>query len=239
MEENTKPDFEKILRAACDFQAASLVSREATREAYRKLETNEENILRILIDGLIAKLANTITTKIETVDEKQSYQIGLITSFVRTHYLISDMVMCGDLIEAQTLIRKQLESLTRMHELDSKPLLKLLRKTPNVINVFQRAGKAVYPQLSEVAHFGTPRVAEFLHIFETEEINAPHLLPAFNKYALGCFDLNAFVAIYFIAWFIDKLKVFYKDYDAQEDSSTFVYIFKLAEDTGVIKVDKT
>jgi len=103
-------------------------ARKIARDAYRGAETNEENVLRISIDGLVAQLAHNMTGRIEITGEKSSYQISLVTSYIRSHFLINDMIMDGDIVEATTLIRKQLESLTRMHELDANPLMKLMKK---------------------------------------------------------------------------------------------------------------
>jgi len=227
-----------LLPAACDFQGDSMKAREVTRAKYREVETEEENTLRISIDGLIAQLANNMTDKIEETDEKVSYQISLVTSYVRSHFIINDMILDGDIVEATTLIRKQLESLTRMNELDSKPLLKLLKKTPNVINCFKRPGKKIYPHLSEVAHFATPRVGELLHVVEDGELVGPSLHPQYVKAAHGCFDLQALVTIYFLFWFIDKQESWYPEIDKTEYMAVLYSTFQMALDSGVIVNDE-
>jgi hypothetical protein len=43
----------------------------------------------------------------------------LVTSYVRTHFIVTDLILNGDLVEAVTLIRKQLESVARLNELES------------------------------------------------------------------------------------------------------------------------
>ncbi len=87
---------------------------------------------------------------------------------LRLFPLFRSAILDGDLIEAYTLIRKQLEKLTRLNELDNRPIEKLLNKTPNIINLFGEAGKELYSELSEVAHFGHSRVSEFIS-FETKD----------------------------------------------------------------------
>ena len=140
-------DIEVLLKCAVDFLTESLRAREHAKEQYKKNETNDENSIRALIDGLIAKLALKMTAKIEHTTPEISYQLGLSASFIRTHFLISELFMNGDILEAITLIRKQLESVTRMYELDSKPLQKVLKKTPNVQKIFRNSGKKTYPLL--------------------------------------------------------------------------------------------
>lgn len=227
-----------LLPAACDFQGESMKAREVARDKYRQTETEEENTLRIFIDGLVAQLANNMVNKIEDTDEKVSYQISLVTSYVRTHFIINDMIMDGDIVEATILIRKQLESLTRMNELDSKPLLKLMKKTPNVINCFKKPGKKIYPHLSEVAHFATPRVGELLHVVEDGELVGPSLHPQYVEAAHGCFDLQAFVTIYFLFWFIDKQEAWYPEIDKTENMALLYSTFQIALDSGVIVNDE-
>ena len=83
-------------------------------------------------------------------------------SYVRTHFIVTDLILNGDLVEAVTLIRKQLESVARLNELDQRPLHKLEGKTPNIRMFFEHGGGEMYGHLSEVAHFSKPRVSELM-----------------------------------------------------------------------------
>lgn len=228
-----------LLPAACGFQDESMRAREIARDVYREAETNEENVLRISIDGLIALLAHNMTGRIEITGEKSSYQISLVTSYIRSHFLINDMIMDGDVVEATILIRKQLESLTRMHELDANPLMKLMKRTPNVINCFKSMGKKIYPHLSEIAHFATPRVGELLHVGEDGELVGPSLHPRYTKAAHGSFDLQALVSIYFLFWLIEKQKTWYPNIDSTTNMAVLNSTFEIALDSGVISNGET
>ncbi len=233
----TKEIIEDLMENACSYQGKCLEEREKVRELYKKKEKEGENTLRMFIDGLMAKIAQEqASRKIDNTNEKISYQIGLSTSFVRTHYLINDLFMQGDLIEALTLIRKQFESLTRLHEIDSKPLLKLHKKTPNVCNIFKKAGKQIYPRLSEVAHFGTSQVSEFLKVVEDGDLLGPSLIPAYHDYSLACFDLNCFMAIHFLFWFLDKQKGFHDDFKGEVEQEILRQITHLAYELGVLRL---
>ena len=161
--------------------------------------------------------------KFENSTEQISYQLSLSASFLRSHFIINDLILNGDLIEAFTLIRKQLEILTRLHEIDKKPLFKLLKKTPNVVNLFKDGGKQLYPTLSEIAHFATPRVGELLTVktFDDGSIG-PSVHPAYNIDALACYDRHAYVSIYFVFWFMEFLKKIYgHSYECESDEMTF------------------
>ncbi|NOT94354.1 hypothetical protein [Ferruginibacter sp.] len=232
-----KANVEDLMRHACDFQADATIAREETKEKYRKSEPDAHNTFRITLDGLIARTIQQLANKIDTPTEKISWQISLAISFVRTHFIINDMIMYGDLIEAFTLIRKNFESVTRLHEIDDKPLLKLLKKTPNVINIFKEGGKQLYPTLSEIAHFGTPSVGELLTVNSHDDGRVgPSLHPAFNVDALGCYDRHAYVSIYFVFWLIQFLKSVYGEkYDHDKDEKTFFIMTGIAEDSGIIQ----
>lgn len=230
---------DRLLRAACDFQAKSMAASEACRAEYRSKESNEENVLRILIDGQIGVLAEQMTKKVETVSDSTSYQIGLSASFVRTHFVVSDFILDGHLLDAIVLIRKQLESLARLHELDSKPLLKLRGKVPNIQNIMKGAPGTMYGHLSEVAHFSTPRVAELLHVVQQGELIGPSLVPVYSEQSGACFDMNCFVAIYFIAWMVETLPRWYPGYDNTEAQELLGRTVMNALDCDVIRVPES
>ena len=147
--------------------------------------------------------------------------------------------MEGDLIEALTLLRKNFESTTRLYEIDKAPLAKLHKKTPNVINVFSKGGKQLYPTLSEIAHFGTARVGELLTINSSDGKTGPSLYPAYNSNALECYDRHAFVSLYFVFWLIEFHKKVYKEkYNAKKDEKTLYHLLDLAKDCGIIVLDE-
>lgn len=73
---------EKLLNSACKFQGASLEARENCRERFSREESNEQNILRIGVDGMVAMLSEKVGTPIAEVTEESSYQIGLSASFI-------------------------------------------------------------------------------------------------------------------------------------------------------------
>lgn len=233
----TEEIVEELIKNACEYQARCIESRDQTQEIYKTHEEEGANSLRTIIDGLIAQMAiEQSSKKIKNTNEKISYQISLLTSFIRTHYLISDLFMQGDVIEAMTLIRKQFESLARLHEIDSKPLLKLHKKTPNVCNVFKKAGKMIYPQLSEAAHFGTPNVGKLLQEIEDGDLLGPSLIPVYHESSLACMELNCFMAIHFLRWLIDKHKEFYEDFNGKKEESILAHITYKAFELGIIRI---
>jgi hypothetical protein len=85
--------MESLMKDACEFQGMSLASRQKSSEEYRKKETDSESALRVMLDGLMARLACHMQNKIEVTNEKISYQISLSSSFVRTHFIINDLIL--------------------------------------------------------------------------------------------------------------------------------------------------
>lgn len=228
-------DIDRLMKAACDFQAQSQQARELCRDQYRNKETNEDNSIRILIDGQIAYLATKTTEKIPQTSPEISYQIVASASIIRTHFVISDMILNGDLVEAATLIRKQLEAVSRLLELDAAPIEKLLGKTPNIGMVLKRGTGRIYGILSEVAHSATPDIAEYLHVVESGDQIGPSLMPRFTDKSRLCCDINSFLALYFLAWFIQKLSNWYPTYDNSNDMEVLTYTYMLAKEVDLIR----
>lgn len=94
----------------------------------------------------------------------------------------------------------------------------------------------IYGDLSEIAHFAKPQVGELLHVFEKGELVGPSLYPVYNERSHACFDLQAFIAIYFVAWFIEKLHGWYPAYNNTEDRELVGYIVAIANKAGVIRL---
>ena len=227
---------EKLALIAVDFQGLSEKSRAETRETFKEQESNGISAIRLVLDGQIARLFLRFREKIENSNEKISYQLSLSASFIRTHFLINDLIISGDIIEALVLIRKQLENFTRLIELDETPLAKLSRKTPNVFNTLKNMGKSLYKELSEVAHFGTPRVGELINLEDIEKgKSGPSIFPVFSNRLNDVYKKHSFISIYFVFWIINFLKEIYKtDYNSSNDEMIIIEIFHLAKKEGII-----
>jgi hypothetical protein len=231
----TEQQADRLLRTACNFQGMAIQAREKCRDEFRLAEREDDNTLRILVDGQIAALVPTLSNPIPNVNPSLSYQVGLVTSYTRTHFLVTDLILNGDLIEAVTLIRKQLESLARLHELDHKPLDRLQGVTPNVGMFFRHGGGAIYGHLSEVAHFSRPRVSELMHVIQDGERTGPSLYPTFTEYSFACLDMHHFVSIYFLVWITEKLKELYPGIDVRESLTLLKQTIVFAKSIGVIR----
>ena len=210
-----------LLTSACDLQGEIRQARTNCRETHRKLESNDQNILRIAVDGLLAVLARRMFTKIETVTAEISYQIGLSASFIRTHYLCTDLLLEGEQIEAVVLLRKNLEVLARLIELNDEPLDNLLKKTPNVKHVLVNGTGKIYGHLSEVAHFSTPSATDLLYVTTIDERRGPSLVPVYQNSIAEYIDLSHFLALRFAQWKLQRFAVWHvgADFSAEHEAA--------------------
>jgi hypothetical protein len=229
-------DFKDLLTAACNFQARNEIARNECRETFKTKESDTDSGLRILIDGQIAGLEAWMSEPVAALTTETSYQIGLCASFVRSHFIINDLILCGDIIEAATLVRKQLESLARLNELDQLPLSNLHGRTPNISSVFRHGEGRMYGTLSEVAHFSTPRVSELMHVIENGDRIGPSLQPVFTEHCFACFDMHHFVCAYFLAWIVPKLVEWYPHKSTAREETLMIRTFMLAESAGIIQL---
>lgn len=76
---------------------------------------------------------------------------SLIVSYCRTHFIAADLVRQSELIEASVLIRKQMELLARLRELEETAFANPEGKVPNVRHLRTQARK-LYGDYSAIAH---------------------------------------------------------------------------------------
>ncbi|MBG6188472.1 hypothetical protein [Flavobacterium sp. CAN_S2] len=232
MYERTK----EIVDAVLKFEERSSETRKIVNAKFLENEIELHYIFRKSLDGFLILVMENLFGKYDDASEKFLYQLNLTISYIRTHFVINNLILDGDLIEAYTLIRKQFEKYTRINELDNKPIEKLRGKTPNLINLFGEAGKEIYPELSEVAHFGHPRVSEFLSVETKDGKKGPSMFPTYKESAIICYDRSAYVALYFSAWLIDFVQENNSKYDRKKDIETFLILEKMALDCNIIRV---
>ncbi|SMP86929.1 hypothetical protein SAMN06313486_10438 [Epsilonproteobacteria bacterium SCGC AD-308-P11] len=228
--------IESLIKNACDFQAMSDEAREIAREKFRRKETEVENTIRISIDGLITSLIKETENKIDIVDKKISFKLTLISSYIRTHFIINDFLLNGDLVEASVLMRKQLETIVRLNELDSKSLEKLLGKTPNVGNILKGESGKIYELLSGIAHSSSHRIGELLSVVEDGEKVGVSNIPTYSEHAHSGWDLNTFISFYFLFHLLECVENWYPEKDFSEYSNLLFSTFAIAVKNGTINI---
>ncbi|WP_312901509.1 hypothetical protein [Chryseobacterium taichungense] len=234
METNDREFIEIVadyMEEISNFIINSEKSREGSEEQYKLAEAEIEKLpdFKLILDGLMLTISRNFHTPVKNLDDNISYQIGVSASYIRTHFLINNLIMSGDIIEASTLIRKQLEALTRLIELEKKEVSKLEKKTPNVNNVFNNTTKELYRQLSEIAHSGSNNVINLISHFDEGHNRAEaSIYPKFTSHSLECYKFHCFIALGFLGYFIKfAMKVYGEDYEYEEDIEVFLVLIDI------------
>ena len=141
------------------------------------------------------------------------YIAKLIVSFVRTHFIAIDLATCGELVEASTLTRKQLELLARLNELrKAESVEKLLKRTPNLSSL-QTKIKELYGSFSEIAHSSTLQPLELLGSVDVQDGSMAAVYPVFSENAHVALSHLAFCVLEYFFWGNDFFAENFKDYD--------------------------
>lgn len=209
-----------------DFTTKSIQAREQSRKKY-SIEAKKYNIdvIANLLDGLILNVSKNFHKPPVEVTEKVSYQIGVCASYIRTHFIINTLIENGDVLEASTLIRKQLESITRLLELRTdKSITKLSGKTPNVNQIFDNRLKDVYKILSEISHSGKKDVYNLISI---EDINngiaKANIYPMYSNDSLQCYKFHCYITLIFLEVYIQLAYDLY-NYNYELDYITYTIL---------------
>lgn len=224
-----------MLQAACELQGCAFQARQHVRDEYRKRVSNEQNVLRITVDGFVSSVTRRLDQSINNLNAESSYQIGLSASFMRTYFLVTDMLLNGDLIEGLVLLRKQIEVLARVLELDQNSVEKLRGNTPNVKHLLTNGTGRVYGKLSEVAHLTTPECTELLGVNVDGIRQGPNLVPQFQQVQFEQMDLSHFTGIRFFQWMLGKLASWYPNSNFELEHCIALQAITAAINAGVLE----
>jgi hypothetical protein len=107
-------------------------------------------------DELIASLTYFVVDKDLRPIDKGLYIGDLIVSFCRSHFISSDLLINCELIEVSVILRKQMELVSRLHELTQEgDLDDLIGRTPNVRHL-KPVLRRLYGGYSAIAHSSDP-----------------------------------------------------------------------------------
>jgi hypothetical protein len=153
------------------------------------------------------------------------YVADLSVSFCRSHFIIIDLIISGELIEAGTLIRKQMELISRLHQIaKSDDVSKIIGKTPNIKNLINQSSRKLYSQYSQVVHSSTQNHLQMLGTYEQNGILYTPLYPVFcddsflttQHWAMCSFEYFCFMQNFYIENF--------EDYESQK----YMILFDIA-----------
>jgi hypothetical protein len=165
------------------------------------------------LNELVAYLSLFISGKEPTASKNDFYMSSLIVSFSLSHFVIEELLKFGELVDVITLIRKQVELLARMAELQGgKSAEDLARKTPNVKHLVTPLSRA-YGQHSEIAHSASTTVMELLGVLENEKGELWGTFnPVFTRHSLIAFEHLSLTVLEFVVWTTTHFHATYEEF---------------------------
>ncbi|MCP5016956.1 MAG: hypothetical protein GY938_17065 [Ketobacter sp.] len=153
--------------------------------------------------------------------EHGEYISKLIVSFTRSHFVITDHVMYGELIEAAVLLRKQFELMSRLVEIDSGvDIDRLLKKTPNVKHL-ESDLKKLYSEYSEITHSSDIQKLDLLGYLVKDKATYTAVYPVFQENSfVSALHLFLLFSQYHY-WIVDKLEQWFPEYDRAGDCAMY------------------
>ncbi|QTN31247.1 hypothetical protein HZ994_02510 [Akkermansiaceae bacterium] len=197
---------EDAIKSLADLGVEVEKAKNRHRREFTANEGDDYNIARIFVDGLIASIFLKTNKPIQGITPEGEYQILIGASFVRTHALLHDLILDGHIIDSHCLLRKQLEQLARLQELETKSVSQLRGKTPNIKNAISGIAGTIYGAQSKIAHFADTEVGySLLETHNFDDHSRVSALPSYSENSVFCMNSRLFLAVQFAAWFVDKL----------------------------------
>jgi len=207
-------------------------SRETFRDATREKTLGMPHVLPLInvTSEYVVRTMFVMSGKNVTHIKGGLYISKLVVSFVRTHFIAIDLALQGELVEAATLVRKQLELLARLNELIKvEDVDSLLKRTPNLSSLRTRV-KALYGSYSEIAHSSTTGPLQLLGRTEVDGAVMTNLYPEYSDYALTCLQHIALCVFEYFLWADKFFTENFHDYDATWASDWASHAFKVHDD---------
>lgn len=144
------------------------------------------------------------------------YLVGLSASFLRTQLTVVDLAEQSEVQDGATLLRKNLETVARMLELEKETdPATLFRRPPNV-GVLRGDAKKLYGGYSEIAHSAHPRTSQLLGGPEDGRVGLVSMHPKYSEHTLVLVT-NAFVVFgEFYVWADETLPNIAPEYPKRE-----------------------
>jgi hypothetical protein len=112
------------------------------------------------------------------------YTVGLSASFLRTQLTIVDLAEQSEVQDGATLLRKNLETVARILELEKATDPTTLFQRPPNVGVLRGNAKMLYGGYSEIAHSAHPRTSQLLGGPEDGRIGLVSLHPKYTEHTL-------------------------------------------------------
>ncbi len=169
---------------------------------------------------------------VEIGDEALQYKILLAVSFMRTHICVCEHIFRSENIEAVTLMRKQLELIARMNEVDVKDLNELYDKVPNV--GFSRPMNVLYGLMSKIAHNANYESLDMLgYQMDDESHKRFSVYPIYTPDTIRSFDHAIGLFVWFVIAAARIQEEIIPGYDKQAEGEALMKFFEYGKTTGI------
>ncbi len=112
------------------------------------------------------------------------YLVGLSASFLRTQLTIVDLAKQSEVQDGATLVRKNLETVARILELEKATDPTTLFQRPPNVGALRGNAKRLYGAYSEIAHSAHPRTSQLLGGAEDGRVGLVSLHPKYTEHTL-------------------------------------------------------
>ena len=225
---------EDCFKSLSDLGVQIQQAEERHRKEFLSQESPAYNNARIMIDGLVSSIFLKADEPIKLITPEGEYQLLIGASFVRTHLLLDGIILNGHIVDSHCLLRKQLEQLARLQELESQTVDKLKKKTPNIKNAGDGSGP-VYGAQSEVAHFSLPEVGySLLATLSCGTHSRVTAQPSFTRNSVFAMNSRLFIGVKFAAWFIARLIRWYPEKNFESLQKQFCAAVECAVEAKII-----
>ncbi|WP_281716502.1 hypothetical protein [Alteromonas sp. CyTr2] len=207
-----------------------------SRDHFRKVAQHEflkfnkdANLLVASINELVASLTLSISGKSFREIENGLYLADLMASFCRSHFIASDLLLGGELVEGAVIVRKQIELLARLNEITNGiDVDRLIRRTPNIKHLKSGLNR-LYSDYSEISHSASPKAMELLGRKEYEQGTFTPLYPEFQENSYVSMQHLVMCALEYYVWAVNFFKDNFEAYDNAVDLLLFEKAFEQHE----------
>lgn len=173
-----------------------------------------------------------IFSETKIADKNLQYKMLLLISFMRTHYVLYELIFLSSNIEAAVLARKQIELLCRIKELSKYDVQQLEKKTPNVSNL-KLFGKE-YGLLSTIAHSASLDSLDFLGYTKIDEEHKKYFAqPTYTENTIDLMESFVVLFMKFIFLSLDIKKQIIPKYDSTWDLSFLIRFLNFGKKNGI------
>ena len=199
-----------------------------SRDHFRKLAQHDflsfnehSNLLIASINELVASMTLFVSGKSFREIENGLYIADLMVSFCRSHFIASDLILGGELVDAAVIVRKQMELLARVNELSAGlDVEKLVKRTPNIKHLKTGLNR-LYSEYSEISHSASPKAMQLLGRKELKEGTFTPVYPEFQENAYVSMQHLVMTSLEYYVWCANFLIDNFPEYDITYDSVLF------------------